>query len=461
MSKRLNELGISADMKIDSQKIIARASERLNADPSERKVFMRYKKIKVVVIAAAITVLCIATVFAAEGIISYFNSDKAKIVGDIDILAKYNEEIGATVTRGDKTLTLDNLAIDDSYLYVFFTLTAPEDYEFNMICRIDGKRAKNWSSWDNYMIDEHTGKGVIKISVAHTEVPEKFNFEMYCCDEFSDYYYQDQLELTEADKSEFLYVSATAHKARIETETLTKEVNAEIPSLNSTLNKVIISPFGSQLMITQHELNRRYMSDSFAVLDDSGRFIHMMPECARVYEEGDTEEVRTVPIMLNGRIPESLTIIPYGEQPEIIMIDGDDGHKAKAFPFELKIADRGRVIVTDVRYLDAKIEIDYRLEGNTLGLQKIYPVNSEGSPEMRAEDEVWWLDETVWHQATESYTNIYEFVIGEADQNGNVPSAGAMRSADILMKRFPSVSISYQSNTPELDYSNAVKVNLK
>ncbi len=461
MSKRLNDLGAYADLKFDTEKIKARTNEILNANSEERMIFMKYKKTKIVVIAAVITVLCLATAFAAGNIIPYFNSEQAREVGEIDTLTKYNEEIGETVTRGDKTLTLDNLAIDDSYLYVFFTLTAPKDFEFDAICLIDGRRENNWAAWDHYMVDEYTGKGVIKISVAHTEVPDEFDFEMYALDGFEERYYTEYPKLTDEDRAKLLYVSTKAHKAKIEAQTLTKEVGAEIPALNSTLDKVIISPLGSQLVITQHELNRRFMADSFAILDENGEFIHMMPENSRIYNEGDTEEIRTVPIMLNGRIPKSLTIIPYGEKPEIIMVDGSDEHKAEDFPFELKIGDRGKVIVTDVRYYDAKLEIDYRLEGDTQGLQMLYPVNNEGWNEMHADDGVWWLNETVWHPSTESYTNVFEFVIGEADANGDVPSAGSLRSADILRERFKSVRISYQTNAPELDYDNAVKIDLK
>ncbi len=467
MRKRMRELGISADMKIDPQKIITQANERLNTIPSERKAFMRYKKTKIAVIAAVITILCIVTVFAADNIITYFNSDKAKKVGDVETLTKYSETIGETVIRGDKVLTLDNIAVDDSYLYVFFTLTAPEDFNFDIICRIDGEIANNWASWDSYMLDENTSKGTIKISVAHKELPADFNFEMYCAETVMDdnniynrSYYQKDFTLTDEEKAGLLYISETVHKADIRTKALTKEVNAEIPMLNATLNKVVISPFGSQLVITQHELNRRYMSDSFALQDENGEFIHIVRENSRIYAEGDTNEVRTVPIMLNRTIPECLTLIPYGEVPEIGMIDESE-HKIEDFPFELNIGDQGKVIVTDVRYLDNRLEIDYRLEGNTWGLQMIYPVNNEGSNEMRAEDGVWWLSETEYHQAKESYTAVFNFVIGEADQNGNVPSAGNMRSADILREKFKTVQISYQTNIPELDYDNAIKVNLK
>lgn len=466
MSKRLHELGISVDMKIDSREIIAKANERLNAIPSERKAFMRYKKTKIAVIAAAFTILCIVTALAADNIISYFNSDKAKEVGDAEVLSEYSESICKTVIHGDKVLTLDDIAVDDSYLYVFFTLTAPENFCFDMICRIDGEMANNWASWDSYMVDENTGKGAIKISVAHKDLPEVFNFEMYCVENVtednndSERYYQEQLTLTDEEKGRLLYISEIVHKADIKSEALTKEVNVEIPSLNAMLNKIVISPFGSQLVITQHELNRRYMSDRFVLQDENGNFIHIVRENSRIYDEGDNEEIRTVPIMLNGFIPKSLTIVPYGEEPEISIIDASE-QKLDDLPVELKIGNRGKVIVTAVRYSEAKLEIDYKLEGNTWGLQMIYPVNNEGSNEMHAEDGVWWLDETEYHQANESYTAVFNFVIGEADQNGNVPSAGDMRSADILREKFRSVQISYQTNVPELDYDNAIKIDLK
>ncbi|MCH5210957.1 MAG: DUF4179 domain-containing protein [Oscillospiraceae bacterium] len=464
MSKRLKELGISTDLKIDAQRIATMSNQKLDAIPSERKTFMKYKKTKIVVIAAVITILFIVTAFAADNIISYFGSSEAKKVGDIDTLTKYNEQIGVVGTLDDKTLVLDNIAVDDSYLYVFFTLTAPEDYEFDVICRINGTKANNWSNWDNYMIDDYTGKGVIKISVAQTDIPDEFTFEMYSVEqideEFEDYYYQDYLELTEEDKANLLYVSTIAHKAEIKANTLTKEVNVEIPALNSVLNKVVISPFGSQLVITQNEINRRYLSDCFALTDETGNFIHVMPESTRIYNEGDTKEVRTVPFMPGERIPESLTIIPYGEPEEMVTVDGEN-KAADEFPVELNIADHGKIIVTDVRYLDAKIEIDYYITGNSHGLQMIYPVNNEGYPEMLSDDGVWWLHETEYHQMTKSYTAVFRFVIGDADNNGNVPSAGSMRSADILREKYPNIGISYQSNIPELDYNNAVTVDLK
>ena len=57
MSKRLNDLGTSVDLKFDTKKIKAQANEILNAEPEERKIFMKHKKAKIALIAAVITML--------------------------------------------------------------------------------------------------------------------------------------------------------------------------------------------------------------------------------------------------------------------------------------------------------------------------------------------------------------------------------------------------------------------
>ena len=461
MSKRLKKLGISTELKIDTESIIQRANTQLGNIAVPKNEFRGYRKIAV--IAAVIAIMCIVTALAADNIISYFSDSKAKKVGDIDVLTQYNESIGKTVSENGKTFTLDNLATDDSYLYVFFTLTAP-DSEYNIECFINGERIRNWTSWDNYMIDEYTGKGVIKASVADMEIPEKFDFEIYCMDPlvYDSYAIDDDFysKLCESDE-DILRISTTTSKAQIKTGSFVKTVDKYIPAINSTIEKVIISPFGSQLVVTQHEINRQYMYDRFAVLDENGEFINMHHEISRIFEDGDTEETRTVPIFLNGRVPESITIIPYGEKPEIEDIIGSDAYPVKNFPVEIDMSGRGKVIITDVRDLDSRIEIDYRLEGNTYSLDMIYPVTNEGKSEMRSSDGVWWLNETEYHQSTESFTEIFEFVIGNADRNGNTVSAGELRSSSILRDMFPAVKISYQSNTPELDYDNAVTIDLR
>ena len=461
MNNRSDMNEIFSGFKIDTRRIKSRTNMIINSEPEERKRFMLRKTARTIIIAAVIAAVCISAAFAADGIISYFSSSEAKRIGDIETLTEYSEEIGAEVTRGDKKLVLDNIAADDSYIYVFFTLTAPPDHAFDVICGIDGERAGNVTNWDSYMIDETTGRGAVKISAANMDIPDEFTFEIFCVEKDSEKdYYSDKISLTEDDKENLLYISVKAHKADIMTDTLTKTVNAYIPSLNSTVEKVIISPFGSQLVIKQHEINRRRLSDHFALADENGEFLYPVSE-QRIYDEGDTEEIRTIPFSSGGNIPKSLTVIPYKEksQDEIIYT-GADHKKADIFPVELSISGRGKLIVTDMRYLGSKIEIDYYIEGSSYGLYGVYPADSSGIYRIAADDGIWSISSTEVHEDSGSYTEVYEFVTGEADQNGNVESAGEARSADILKAMYPCVKISYELTAPPLDYDNAVTIDL-
>ena len=73
-------------------------------------------------VAACVAVIGISTAFAAGSVISYFQSDKAIDITSMEALAEYNEEVGVTVSNFGYTLTLDNIATDDNFMHVFYTL---------------------------------------------------------------------------------------------------------------------------------------------------------------------------------------------------------------------------------------------------------------------------------------------------------------------------------------------------
>ena len=53
MSNRSNDLGASVDLKFDTDKIKLRVKEILNTDPVQKQAFMKHKKFKITLIAAA------------------------------------------------------------------------------------------------------------------------------------------------------------------------------------------------------------------------------------------------------------------------------------------------------------------------------------------------------------------------------------------------------------------------
>ena len=83
-----------------------------------------------IIAAAAAAVIGTVSVFAAtptgqeaiRNIISYFQNDKASEITSLADLEKYNEAIGASDSKHGFTLTLDNVAADDNFVHVFYTI---------------------------------------------------------------------------------------------------------------------------------------------------------------------------------------------------------------------------------------------------------------------------------------------------------------------------------------------------
>ena len=66
MNKRLKELGVSVDLKIDVQKIAAMSNKKLDSIPSEQRTFIKHKTLKLVAIAACVAVIGVAAATIAE-----------------------------------------------------------------------------------------------------------------------------------------------------------------------------------------------------------------------------------------------------------------------------------------------------------------------------------------------------------------------------------------------------------
>ena len=122
---------------IDTSKIINKVNNNLNSVYEERKIYMKHKIFRAAILSAVITSLLATSVFAVSpagqkllgDIISYFNNSDAVEITDVKELAKYNDTIGVSNAKGDYTLTLDNVATDDNFIHVFYTITSKKPFK--------------------------------------------------------------------------------------------------------------------------------------------------------------------------------------------------------------------------------------------------------------------------------------------------------------------------------------------
>lgn len=475
MSKRLKELGISADMKIDAQKIIEQANARLNAIPSERKAFMKYKKTKITLIAAAITILCIATAFAADSIISYFQSDNAVEVTNTEELEKHNEEIGISVSKYGYTLTLDNLAADDNFLHIFYTITSQEDkiWENKSIdpfitCRIDGRIMSNENNRDmhGYYVDDYTYKTVVKYNISSLDIPENFLFEMYSvprvdvCSNYGDeYLLSEYLELTKDDKEKLMYIS---------TETKKSAANSASYNLNQSftykdfdgndavgkITKAIFSPFGSQIIAhDNHGGTGAEQIMGMAMLDDNNNFLDILATDIGKVGEITLEQDNSIEFIKGKSDMKYFTLVPVtganGGQSNI-------KQKVGTYPLIYEINEYGKVVVTGISVKDGRIDVHYYKDGFVRLNPEFVFLDESGNSIKFGNIPTTYYEV---HYDTNSYTASYYY--NDYDENGKkpIPSDGSL-SKENLEKHFVSLEVR-ADNDYTLDYDNEIRVNLK
>ena len=452
-------------------------------DNSMKKSTKRSLK-SIMAVAACVAVIGISTAFAAGSVISYFQSDNAVDITSMEALAEYNEEVGATASYDGYTVTIDNLATDDNFMHVFYTLkkddaamTEDDYYNFWFLCRINGKLANfgNNNTEDAYLTEDGSYKGVIKLNIADMEVPDTFTLEMYAETDIKNeskfegnYLYDDNTVLTDADKSKLLYISTTAKKTSVETKSVVKDVNKKFPleyydengnkqQGEVEISKVVFSPFGSQLVVKDkcEGFGGMKISGS-AIFDENGQSLDVLNTDLAGGRVG-VETTNMIEILKATPNTKSLKIVPltgsmsYNEEKRTTQQIG-------TYPMTFKTSEYGNVVVTDIRFSDGAFEIDYYKDGFVLYDPYLEATDKDGNI-VEPGGKLGCLLTTIVHHDTNSYTAKYEYC-GEYDENGNkVPFDMSTVSKENLEKAFTNLSIGYCDF--ELDYDNAIDINLK
>ncbi len=449
---------------------------------------------RMVAIAACVAIAGISTAFATGSVISYFQSDRAVDITSMEALAQYNDEVGATVSNFGYTLTLDNLATDDNFMHIFYTLkkdnaamTEEDYYNFWFLCRINGKLANfgNHNEEKAYTTEDGAYRGVIKLNIADMEVPDTFTLEMYSepvtmTKENSsfegDYLFNDNTVLTDDDKAKLLYVSTTAKKSSVETKSVVKEVNKKFPFIyydeiydengnessvekqgEGEISKVVFSPFGSQLVVKDRFEGYGGMKVSgSAIFDENGQSLDVLNtdlsggrvgiDCTNKIEflkaDANTKALKIVPLK---------NTMSYNDEKTTVQQIG-------TYPLTFKTSDYGSVVVTNIRFSDGAFEIDYYKDGFSLYDPAFHTMDKDGNI-IEPGGKLGCLFTTIVHHDTNSYTAKYEYC-GEYDENGNIlPFDMSTISKEKLEQAFTHLSINYYDF--ELDYDNAIDIDLK
>lgn len=227
----------------------------------------------------------------AQGAIGYFTqnsgSEYAEYQGKYE---KYNAAVGMSDTNGDQTLTIDNLAVDDSYMLVFYTLKSstpimlqgtdddPQTWRTKwtaptFFAQINGKLLDTTGAIENEatMPDAYTLTGVHRI-VLKEALPDQFDLVLYDGGSSDINNANFQFEMS-VDKSAVAVETLTVEpKQDFTVEFDYESANGVTVPIRNTprIERVSISPFGSTLALSERAENPL---TSFVLRDDKGNYL--------------------------------------------------------------------------------------------------------------------------------------------------------------------------------------------
>lgn len=353
----------------------------------------RKVSIKIALIAAAVATLSITTVFALDTsfgknvigqVISYFDNSSTKYYENKASFEKFNRAVGVAAEDKGIKLTLDNLAIDDNFMNVFFTIESnkPIDMKFSnenilfkdllsvplLHFKINGKeiRYSNNNDIDAYFQGENTLKVMRRINVSQIKLPKNFDLEMYA----------EEIFRVKGNWS----IASTIDKAEVETESKTVKPNIKATvdvgdfKHNITIDKVSISPFGSQIIISEKSKDSRIFRN-FVLIDDKGMALDLLNTDVQGPIFGKATNSFE---FIKGNIDmKYLRLIPI-KAPDDSKELMDERFSISQLPITFKTSNIGSVVVEKVEFKRGTIEVTYRNEGISMGEHLFRFYDSDG-----------------------------------------------------------------------------------
>jgi len=327
------------------------------------------------IIAAAIIISSTA-VFAnnvpiVKDIVTFFKSHMVlKDSKDTDSYEKYGKSIGKTVASSGVSITIDNVACDDNYLVLFYTAEGDGEKTINgqggvpIIqgvhgnFKVNGKKVDNKvdTIGDSYITEDGKIKGRLKADISKETFTDELNIDFKA--------------FAAMDKRGEWNFSLKVSKAATMKDTKIVNVNKEYVvkfqdhENHIKIEKVSITPFANSIVISESFLNRMNIDplSFFALYDDKGNSLDILRKGG--FRSSKTGARNSFEFIKGGKDMKSIRLVPValhfdrpvkGITSPIADID--------TFPRELKVSDRGSVVVQKVEFTDISTKIYYTLKG--------------------------------------------------------------------------------------------------
>lgn len=339
----------------------------------------RIKKIiprKVIAVVAVITVLNVTTIFAMtpqgketiKGVVEFFNGQyDQKYISNKNNFDKFNKATGISVEDKGIKVTLDSISVDDNFLNIFYTIESTEPIKkvekdtpwtamFTapfLISSINGdeKYRGNNNDIDAYFKSDKVLKVMKRENISKVNLNDTFDLKITCDEIFG--------------KKGNWIIGTTVSKKDAKVETISvnpnKKATINLSDFKHDINieKVTLSPFGNQIVISEETYKNRFFS-YFALYDDKGNSLDVLNTDLQGSSFGKVKN--SYEFIKANKDMKYVTLVPIeweDKHQEIGKIKND----LNSFPVILNVSKNGKLIIQDMKLENNALKIDYKKEG--------------------------------------------------------------------------------------------------
>lgn len=349
---------------------------KTSLDRLENKKIKKMVPRKIIAIVAILIVVNVTTVFAMtpqgkemiKGIVEFFNGQYGQeYISNKDNFDKFNKATGIIVEDKGIKVTLDNIAVDDNFLNTFYTIESTEPIKkveedtpwtatFTspfLILSINGDRnyIGNNNDIDAYFKSDKVLKVMKRENISQVNLNDIFDLRITCDEIFG-------------EKGNWTIDTKVSKKdAKVETISVNpnKKATINLSDFKHDINieKVTLSPFGNQIVISEETSTERFFS-IFALYDDKGNSLDVINTDLRGSSFGKV--TNSYEFINSNKDMQYITLVP---------IEWEDKHQEKdkikndlnSFPVSLNVSENGKLMIQDMQFENNALKIDYKKEG--------------------------------------------------------------------------------------------------
>ena len=371
----------------------------LNKAIEDKKFKIKKRPFKVAVIAASISALTITTAFGIDGVLKYFkNNSESRYSYDKSTFKTFGQEVNITSESNEISFTLDNMAIDDSYINIFFTVKSDKNIKalgtinttFNIINipipniivnekQIIPSEKDVFIVNDSYaqiqkegaFINDNEMVGMVKFNISNSNIENGANIDIKLDNIFGvdgNWEINTNINKTIAQKQTHSYDINKSSKINLNYYDINsgKDINVEH---SIDIQKVIVSPFGNNIVIKESADKKLdyyipSINNRFALFDDHGKSLDIISGLGNLPDDKTKSITNTYEILGMNKNIESLNLVPiqYDDSTSHVELEPQS---IESLPVIFETSKHGKIIVEDIEIKEDGLKLTYYKEGVT------------------------------------------------------------------------------------------------